>query len=490
MLKLLFFYLVSLVGGHLVGDHSVQGQNMNGDIYGISNPDLSSKPFNAIYTSSYFDVYSPIIESRYGEVYWTMMKSVPLPKQIVDKFNNNTMAIVGYEMNQVFKGNGESEDISVPITWAYNHHYETYLLGNNTYLEKNNNTNYTNDWGIYNHGSKSLWNLNPIFDTPFEIPHSQFFSEANGGESRGSYHGYPNNMAQLINSPKMFQIQPMQIDTRNRDPKYIDDEIFHPGILPKESASPPNASYSGLLECPCTDRVIKSIKYDYNLEINVTNCNKNINNRTQCFDISKKFITSLKNITVNDRSLPTGCSFNYEKNIVVFNRYTKSNYNPTNDNYDLFLGKSSTQTAEYHAEYHLTIDFKKNNLTFNVSGPADVWFGLALNAKSMSDLPYSIIFDGTGQVLEYKLGKHSSGNKLNKTINIISNKVINNMRYVLLSRLNSGYSPDYYKFNKDTLNIPILNAQGSKKEFSYHKSKSADLLSIFPENFPENSPEK
>ena len=56
--------------------------NMNGDVYGISNPDTFSKTqFSTIYEeinpkNEYFDVYSPPITSRYAEVFWTMMDSV------------------------------------------------------------------------------------------------------------------------------------------------------------------------------------------------------------------------------------------------------------------------------------------------------------------------------------------------------------------------------------------------------------------------------
>ena len=39
---------------------------------------------------------------RYGEVYWTMMDSVPLKKQLVERFKDKTMAVVGYETDQVF----------------------------------------------------------------------------------------------------------------------------------------------------------------------------------------------------------------------------------------------------------------------------------------------------------------------------------------------------------------------------------------------------
>merc|ERR1719163_1737744 len=48
-------------------------------------------------------------------------------------------------------------------------------------------------------------------------PTSQMFSEGNGGESRKSFHGYPDGFAQLIESPETWTITPMQIDTRNRN---------------------------------------------------------------------------------------------------------------------------------------------------------------------------------------------------------------------------------------------------------------------------------
>ena len=43
--------------------------------------------------------------NRYGEVYWTMMDSVPLKKQLVERFQDKTMAVVGYETDQVFYKN-------------------------------------------------------------------------------------------------------------------------------------------------------------------------------------------------------------------------------------------------------------------------------------------------------------------------------------------------------------------------------------------------
>merc|ERR1719400_2494427 len=92
-----------------------------------------------------------------------------------------------------------------------------------------------------------------------DVPTSQFFSEGNGGEFRKSYHGYPLGMAQFIESPTTFHIQPMQIDTKNR---HYNGSDFRADLLPKASAAPAGAAYSGLLECPCTDRIVKTIEVE------------------------------------------------------------------------------------------------------------------------------------------------------------------------------------------------------------------------------------
>jgi hypothetical protein len=49
----------------------------------------------------YFEVYSPLISTRYGQVFWTVMDPTPLPPDIVKRFNGKTLSIVGYESDQV-----------------------------------------------------------------------------------------------------------------------------------------------------------------------------------------------------------------------------------------------------------------------------------------------------------------------------------------------------------------------------------------------------
>ena len=91
-------------------------------------------------------------------------------------------------------------------------------------------------------------------------------------------------MAQLIDSPTTFHIQPMQIDTKNR---HYNGSDFKPDLLPKTSAAPPNAPYSGLLECPCTDRIVKKIEVEYTTQ-SQGSCAATVANATECFIAANK----------------------------------------------------------------------------------------------------------------------------------------------------------------------------------------------------------
>ena len=443
--------------------------NMNGDVYDISNPDLFSKVrfstnFNEINSSyEYFDVYSPPITSRYADVYWTMMPSVDLPKQIIERFNLKTMAVVGYETDQVF-ANGTS----VPITWAYNHHYEAYLRSVETNLFRVENVR-SSDYGQYNHGAKEIWKLNQTNSLS-----GLFFSEANGGEFRQSFHGYPRNYAQLIRSPRFFNIQPMQIDTRNRDPKYINQTRFVPGILPKEAASPKNAVYSGLLECPCTTRIHKEYTHNYEVLLNNT-CQRPITNATICLNSSQ--ILSEKNSSIHiirNSTLPYGCF--YEENL--------------NNDFGIYLNtfKSDVPCGGDYGEYsaviirdastNLTVNFSMTDYQFilTITGNSHNWFGIAFGAHTMSDLPYAIIADGYGDVSEYKLGNHDQGQLLQDTLSVKENSVLNGVRTVQIIRNNQGVNSDYFSFSSSQPNIPILLAVGNTPNFKYHRFRGTNNL--------------
>ena len=82
----------------------------------------------------YFDVYSPTISSLYSQVFWKALDPSPLPEDVVKEYDGKAMAIVGFEVDQVFlTPDGE---ISVPINVAYNHHFESHMVGKGANFKK------------------------------------------------------------------------------------------------------------------------------------------------------------------------------------------------------------------------------------------------------------------------------------------------------------------------------------------------------------------
>jgi len=240
--------------------------------------------------AEYFEVYAGPISTVYGEVFWQGLPVVQLPADIIKRFDNKTISILGYEQDQVIRQDGKP-DQSVPIYWAYNHHYVAWIKGKHATMvdlpkgDKNNPKL----------GHPLLMNAFAINDPNPDsvIPTSQFFSEGNGGESRKSYHGYPKGMAQLIDSPTEFVMTPMQIDTWNRNTSY--GEPFVPGPEPTSSQAPrtgPDAIYSGHLECPCTDRIVKTISHTYATQATGT-CPTQVETPESCFDAAAKVGESL-----------------------------------------------------------------------------------------------------------------------------------------------------------------------------------------------------
>jgi hypothetical protein len=190
---------------------------MNGD-YLISNanpkaPNLFNSDLSAG-GSEHFDVYGPNITSMYSQVYWTMMGAVDLPEEIVKRFKGKVMAITGYEVDQVFKGAGEDgEDISVPLNFAYNHHYCGFLLGNGSRIQEI--TSADPRWADVDAHSKArgkAW-LAVSDPTTSGMPRSARLTNANGGEYRKSWHGLPDGYGQFVESPLRFQQQVMQVES-------------------------------------------------------------------------------------------------------------------------------------------------------------------------------------------------------------------------------------------------------------------------------------
>jgi len=455
--------------------------NMNG-LYTISNPNTAAtNEFNSDYNSfsdvEYFEVYSPPISTKYSEVYWTMMDPVPMDKDLVARFQGKTMAIVGYETDQVIVTEGQ-HDVSVPITHAYNHHFEAYLSGSLSEMRKveGEEAVAAMDRGMNNHGAPAFFHTfrredigDPNADS--DVPTSQFFSEGNGGEFRKSFHGYPKGFAQFIESPTTFHIQPMQIDTKNR---HYNGSDFRADLLPKASAAPADAAYSGLLECPCTDRIEKTIEVEYTTQ-SQGSCATTVGNATECFVAASKVQNGKvdANSTVTSTDLPSDCSLVKYENGTTIAFFNEASSKAACGGGQMFTGSYEATTALTKTQVRLNAKVTGGEASITISGPATKWFAVAFGTPNfaMADKPWTVVVDGKGNVEERKLGDHDPGQVLSSSVRVTSNTVVDGERTVVMSREFKGKTPDHFTFDASNSEISVITASGTGPSYAYHGPK-------------------
>ena len=343
------------------------------------------------------------------------------------------MAIIGYEQDQVMvdgaPGANPEKDQSVPIYWAYNHHYVSWVKGKHSTMVQLNESMAMNGHPMHQ-DAIAIDDPNP----DSTIPTSQFFSEGNGGESRKSYHGYPQGnggLAQLIDSPQSFTITPMQIDTWNRNTSYGDP--FVPGPESTASSAPitgPDAIYSGHLECPCTDRITKTITETFATQGN-GQCASEVDTAASCFKASA-FLgfepADVRNVTVTSATVPKGCFLEASNGTVTltFNDFDKARRSvdcgPKAGAPIRLTGRAS-QYVTMSVDIDASVPAAKQ-VTITLEGPADVWYGIGLGAQVMKDAPNAIIVSGNGTVFEQKLADQSRGTQLPFSLTVVSNTVV------------------------------------------------------------------
>jgi hypothetical protein len=493
-------------------------RNMNGDDYVLSatpNSDSTARLFPKRYAdypkrkTRYVDVYSPEISTLYSQVFWKRLETVPLPSYLVDEFDNKGMAIVGFEVDQVIRdssGNGDN-DVSVPISVTYNHHYEATVLGKDARMKKvQADDPLLAETSHMGHGHAvekdgSVWvvqDMNP----GSTLPNHQDIGAGNGGEFRKTFHGFPPGYAKIVSSPRAMSITPMEIDTWNRSAISWMDIIngngstFVPGIVPRNSLAPKDgvdAVYSGLLECPLTTRITKIIEELYDKKVS-SHCPTPIQTPEDCFAAIGNLTFGFENeqhlgwnrSTVRDASLPSGCvamlSSSNEHNSmeVVFNELKDSVVECGEGSHDVYSGQTSSLV-----DVGIQLNLSNATAIVSLSGPSDVWFGVGFNATGMANEPWAIIVEGNGDVTEHKLGDQGGGGTetaLPPSITVISNEVVDFTRTVVFSRPLQGMDARYYTFGKDVTDLHFINAIGSTSKLSYHKEKTASMVTVLPRN--------
>ena len=297
-------------------------------------------------------------------------------------------------------GENPDDDVSVPINWAYNHHYMLWMTGKDSVMKEIEIPSSDIDQIWYNHGLKTEW---VAVDLPSaklranpEIPTSQLFSEGNGGESRKSYHGYPAGYAQLIESPQSYHLTPMQIDTRNRDCGATSADInnctqFIPGIEPKQARygrkviPEIGTNYSGLLECPCNGKfggdpmfygnstLTKTVTHNYmTLQTQQCESGETIMTQSDCQTaISQIFNGKTIKMITDNTSMPYGCSIyeNTNNNNVIYGYFNDQNTNNNGNQEQCSISSKmfGSTSSNVGIDIKLELDTEGGNVTFTHS---------------------------------------------------------------------------------------------------------------------------
>lgn len=477
--------------------------NQGGLPYQIANAETFDTDKLAVNTT-YFDVYSLPIRTLYSQVHWTSHGDISLPPEIVEQFSNGeVLAMVGYEVDQVRTDDTTGEEVSVPISWAYNHHYCAYLYNRKkTRLVQLATTPET---AHMSHGSDTVWVVEPLegeFDSEnvdkslnSAYPHSQFISEGNGGEMRKSYHGYPKGYAQLIQSPDTFSVTPMQIDTWNRN---MTDATFLPGPLPRSSKIRDGvAGYNPILECPCSDRLPKEWGMVYSLDPEQAgNEPESMDNYTECFDAVSGLIPGLhySHQIVQDSDLGQ-CTAKLSEDgsvLAVWNTATEVEKKQWRKD-----GKKKVVgVARNIVNVTVVMDKESSSVSLTLSGPVDKWFGVGYGTDSMctkmeSDEcltggPYAIIVEGD-HVEERKLDYHGKGRALDIVSVVVHSNSISEdgtVRVVKLSRPLVGPTPDHYTFDPVVASLKIIVATGCDIVFAQHCGHGPSEVHFLPLDTP------
>eukprot|EP00931_Biecheleriopsis_adriatica_P119607 TRINITY_DN94830_c0_g1_i1.p1 TRINITY_DN94830_c0_g1~~TRINITY_DN94830_c0_g1_i1.p1 ORF type:complete len:509 (+),score=48.69 TRINITY_DN94830_c0_g1_i1:28-1554(+) len=196
----------------------------------------------------FFDVYSHPFKLNYAEALHSFQEALPLPKDVIQRFEGRTMAVTGYETDWEIFDAGKWR--RAKCTEAYTHHYQLYMFSSKASPEVVNRNLHPNDDippPLYP-PEQSIQKALPV-----QAPLVQTFMEGNGNENRGSFHGLPEGFAQLIDSPAFLRNLYHVINTRTPS----GTARWGPGSdapLPQASVAPLDAPYSGLIECPCSSR--------------------------------------------------------------------------------------------------------------------------------------------------------------------------------------------------------------------------------------------
>jgi len=284
----------------------------------------------------------------------------------------------------------------------------------------------------------------------------------------------------------------MQIDTKNRD---HEGPGFKQGPLPRSALAPPGATYSGLLECPCTTRIKKEVFQGYKTLSEGGSCADPLANASECFSAVPRILQAAGFRTASgaNASRPKGCSVEAQQDGII----------------DIFWNdatgrvvKRGSQVAHLHHVVacaktdvvNVTIELREDGspdggeAIITLTGPADRWFGVGFGSGSMclkmeadectGGGPYAIIVtgDGADAITERKLDFHGPGHALQASVKTRSSSVEAGIRSVVLARSLRGPSQDHYTFDPQSASLQFITAKGASLVFAQHHGHASGAL--------------
>ena len=140
---------------------------------------------------------------------------------------------------------------------------------------------------------------------------------------------------------------------------------------------------------------------------------------------------------------------------------------------------------------------RQGTVQISVTGKVGGWFGVGFDAESMAETPYSILVDDEGGVHEYRLGVHALGKRLEPSVSVVSNVVLDQQRTVTVTRQLEGATAEHFTFTANAGQLKFISAAGEETaplqvdpegggavQFSHHSSKSANVLHMLPAGVP------
>ena len=126
-------------------------------------------------------------------------------------------------------------------------------------------------------------------------------------------------------------------------------------------------------------------------------------------------------------------------------------------------------------------------VVITMTGPAERWIGAGFMAKLPVTLPgsrsgsamdgtYAVVALGDGSVQERKLGHHTAGTPLARSVTVVSNTVKDGVRTVVVSRPLQGASNNHFTFPKGADSLGLISAVGTSAQFGYHKSHASQKM--------------